>query len=263
LNLLLISIGLASTWKRHKFIALLPLFASLGYTLINALVRNSGGRYILPVDWVGLFYFSIGLGQATLWVFIYFRGSELPAGVLGEIHPISEYEAVPSQRKMILGVAASILFFGCLLPLAEIIVPERYPPDLLAEHQNQLSQTLDLPLEALLLEGSSMVQGRALYPRFHAANAGEAGVRRTPFSPLPFSRLDFFMVGPFNGGVVLAQEASPDRFPNGVDVLAIGCPGAEYFDALALVLYDESGEIMDVLLREPFPDVMECSSLMP
>ena len=53
--------------------------------MINALVRNSGGRYILPIDWVGIFYYSIGLGQLTLWVVAYFRESELPPRVVGKI----------------------------------------------------------------------------------------------------------------------------------------------------------------------------------
>jgi len=260
LNLFLISVGLSSAWKRVKFIALLPLFASLGYTLINALVRNSGGRYILPIDWVGIFYFSVGLGQMTLWVIGYFRRSELPSGVLGEIPHQPKTSEAPLQRKTTLGVAISIFLLGCLLPLSEKIVTPRYPPDLLVERQVQLSQTLDIPLESFITEGGSVVQGRALYPRFHTADQGEAGTRRTPFSPLPFSRLDFYMVGPFNGGIVLAQDAAPTHFTNGADLLAVGCPGEEYFDALVVVIYDQAGNPDQIFLRQPFPETPHCPS---
>ncbi len=258
LNLFLISVGLASAWKREKFIALLPLFASLGYTLINALVRNSGGRYILPIDWVGIFYFSVGLGQLTLWILGYFRESALPSGVLGEYPHQSISSEARLRRKTTLGVAVSVFLLGCLLPLSEKIVTPRYHPDLLAERQNQLSQTLDLSLEFFITEGGSVVQGRGLYPRFHTADHGEAGTRRTPFSPLPFSRLDFYMVGPFNGGIVLAQDAIPLDFTNGDDVLAIGCPGEVYFDALVIVIYDQAGNPDQIFLRQPIPETPHC-----
>jgi hypothetical protein len=258
LNLFLISVGLAIAWKQGKFIALLPLFSSLGYTLINALVRNSGGRYILPIDWFGIFYFSIGLGQSTLWVLAYFRDSELPSGVLGERQPQPTFGHARPGYKTTMVIAALILLLGSLLPLSEKIIPKRYPPDLQIKRQNQVLSTLDFPLEAFLAEGGHIVHGRAIYPRFHKADQGEAGTNRTPFSPLPFQRLDFYMVGPFNGGIVLAQSMVPDKFPNGADVLAIGCPGSEFFDALLVVIYDQAGNPSQIFERQPFPEAPGC-----
>ena len=47
----------------------------VGYYLSNALGRTSGSRYLVPTDWVVLFYFGVGLVQLSIWwaVFIGFR----------------------------------------------------------------------------------------------------------------------------------------------------------------------------------------------
>ena len=272
-NLLLISVGLASAWRRQRFAALLPLAASLGYTLINAVVRNSGGRYILAVDWVGMFYYAIGLGQLTLWGLAYFRGGELPTGISAtpkaeEWTPL-QGEQPPLWSAANLKVATAILLLGCLLPLSEKIIPEHYPAELLAARYTALLQTADLSAaEKSMLanweaSGGQIVQGRALYPRFHAAGEGEAGIRRTPFSPLPFARTDFYLVGPFNHGIVLPQTESPETFPNGADVVVWGCNGMDYFEALAVVIYDSNGEPLDLLLRQPFPESGGCPISVP
>ncbi len=259
INLFLLAAGLTIAWKQQKFIGLLPLAASVGYTLVNAFVRNSGGRYILPVDWVGILYFSIGLGQLSIWVIAYFRGAEIPKNVTGEIQPQLQDDAESPKWAANLGVAAVIFLFGCLLPLSEHIIPARYPQELLDSRFSELIQATDLDsFHSFVQTDGRVVQGRALYPRFHLANQGEAGVRRTPFSPLPFARVDFYLVGPFNGGVVLPQRSAPESLPNGADVFVIGCWNKKYFEAVAVAIYDEGGNLDQLLWSEPFPNEMSC-----
>jgi hypothetical protein len=60
-NLIILSIGIGAAWKRVRFAALVPLMVFLFYNLANAFARTSGGRYIVPVDWVIYFYYAIGL----------------------------------------------------------------------------------------------------------------------------------------------------------------------------------------------------------
>ena len=60
-NLVILSLGIGSTWKRVGFSALVPFAVFLFYNLANAFARTSGGRYIVPVDWVIYFYYAIGL----------------------------------------------------------------------------------------------------------------------------------------------------------------------------------------------------------
>ncbi|RMD61519.1 hypothetical protein D6833_08125, partial [Candidatus Parcubacteria bacterium] len=61
LYLLLIGLGLSAAWKRARWVGLFPLFIQVGYSLSNAVVRNSGWRFILPVEWVTYFYLAVGL----------------------------------------------------------------------------------------------------------------------------------------------------------------------------------------------------------
>jgi hypothetical protein len=263
LNLFLISVGIVFSWNHVKFIALLPLSANLGYTFINALVRNSGGRYILPVDWISILYFSIGLGQLTIWIITYIRGSKIPQSVLGQIDSSDNDFKVSLWRKTYLTTSAMIFLIACLLPISEKIISPRFSADQMQERQNQLVQLLDFSLDNFKNQGGRFLHGRALYPRFHNADQGEAGTRRTPFSPQPFSRLDFYMVGPYNGGIILPLESSPNLFPNGSDVLVIGCPGKQYFDALVVATYDPTGKTVQIFSREPFPQNWSCPLQSP
>ena len=52
LNLLIVSFGIASTWRRWRWAGTVPLVFFLVYSLSNAIARNSARRYILPVNWV-------------------------------------------------------------------------------------------------------------------------------------------------------------------------------------------------------------------
>ena len=60
LTTILMAAGVNSTWKKHHMAGLVPALAALFYITFNAALRNSGGRYLLPVDWITLLYFSIG-----------------------------------------------------------------------------------------------------------------------------------------------------------------------------------------------------------
>ena len=268
-NLLLVAIGLVSAWRRMRFIGLVPLAGHFGYTLVNALVRNSGGRYILPVDWIGMLYFAIGLGQFSAWLYAWLRGKRLSPQVTAsprvENPPGNEASRSPSGWRLLSGAALAILLIGSLLPLSEKIVPNHYPAEQLEVRLQEILQSPELsPQERDILAnwqnaGGIVVQGEALYPRFHQVGQGENGTKRTTFSSLPYNRVDFYIIGPYNGGVVLAQEDAPAQFPNGADVVAFGClKGWLEMDAAAIIVYDKTGQQIALLLREPFPDEAVC-----
>ena len=67
LNLLLIALGIGVGWKSARLSGLVPLGIFLFYNLANAFARTSGGRYLVPMDWIVLFYFALGLFQIILW----------------------------------------------------------------------------------------------------------------------------------------------------------------------------------------------------
>ena len=61
--LVMIALGFGSAWRRWRWLGLLPLVFSVGYSIATAIGRFSGWRYDLPADWVWYFYFGIGFAE--------------------------------------------------------------------------------------------------------------------------------------------------------------------------------------------------------
>jgi hypothetical protein len=90
LNLFLIVLGITIAWNRHRLIGLVPLAVFVVYNLSNGFARTSGGRYIVPVDWILTLYFLMGVFQ-TIFLF---------ANVLGArwtFFPESTEKILPAQ----------------------------------------------------------------------------------------------------------------------------------------------------------------------
>lgn len=61
LNLILLAMGLGWSWRRWGLAGLFPALVFWSYILMLGLGRNSGSRYIVPVDWIIFFYYLAGL----------------------------------------------------------------------------------------------------------------------------------------------------------------------------------------------------------
>ncbi len=61
INLLVISFGIGFSIRHWKITGIAPLILHLGYNLANGGARTSGGRYIVPADWVIHIYFLLGV----------------------------------------------------------------------------------------------------------------------------------------------------------------------------------------------------------
>ena len=266
INLLLIALGISVAWHRHRFMGLLPGALMVAHLLINAAVRNSGGRYILPVDWVGIFYFCIGLAHATLWGFQFFTSKEAPQLITittSTVFEISTEENSKETRslwiKTFSTIAMGLLLVGFLLPLTEKVISPRYQNELtsgqvlsLIERESiQIDTGTLASLQAFLNSNGTILEGRALYPRFHPANVGEPGEWRS-FQPRPYPRVSFYLVGPNNTGVILPANKSPDSFPHGTDVIVFGCYNDRYFDAYGVIIWNSMNQSIEtVLIRSP------------
>jgi hypothetical protein len=250
--------GLQTAWRGRRWAGLAALFLALTYLIFNSLFRNSGGRYILPVDWSILLYFSIGLAQATQDLGRRLAGRPLPATAPAAAVVEAQPAASPARRAPVafLAAAAALLLLGSLVPLTEAAFPERYTRERRDEMFNRLFEPGLLPREdrsallTYLRRGAFATAGRALYPRYFAANVDDPGGRGEMFDAAPTPRLTFFLAGPVNGNMLLPIERKPNSFPNGADVLIITCPD---LDILALALYAPDGTLQDIFLRSPFP----------
>lgn len=232
-NLALIGVGFGIAWRKAGLLGLMPLVIHLSYSATTAVARVSGWRLILPVDWVLIWYYAIGLAGLTMLIWRYLNNrkhvelnTEENAG-----------EVVWSWRQF--GIAAILIFvIGLSVPLAEIIVPERQ----LLWNETKIAEFENMYLG--VQSGVTVVQGRALFPRYYLAEPEELGGEWPAFDPHPYDRLGFFLVGTENAQVVLPIDNIPDYFPNAADVLVFGCREEGYLRALAVVVGGDEDEVI-------------------
>ncbi len=249
LNLAALALGIAFAWRRAGAAGLAPLAIFLAYQFSNGLARASGGRYIVPVDWIVVLYFALGLAQLAVWVWILFGGRESQSsrtpgsstsgalrGPKGAGRASLRVKAPFSISWRGAGAAALLLlaFFaaGYLPVLSEAFFPLRYKKQAKAESAAQMAELgaferagySPAEVESFLAdENSFVINGRLLYPLYLRAGEGLPGDARAT-KTRPFPRLTFSVLGP-NGltGLILPMEASPQRIPDGADVLVAGC----------------------------------------
>ncbi|MCL4274921.1 MAG: hypothetical protein KJZ77_13700 [Anaerolineales bacterium] len=241
-SLVLVSLGIGAAWRRNKLIGILPVGIFLAYGASNALAFTSGGRYIVPVDWIVAFYFMLGIFQLGYWLLRW--GNVVPAVDL----PGDDATALPPRPFQYSKVFASfllILFIGSLVPLAEMPFEMRYQTtsqnDIVAmlEEHGWLEQAQIAPAELtefLSDPQSRILMGRVLYPRYFIAGVGESK-RIYPYQPLDYARLAFILIGPFGSGTenVVIAGLNPNFSLHANDVVVIGCREDQFLDALVVI----------------------------
>jgi hypothetical protein len=252
-SLLFISIGAGIGWSRTRTASLAPLAVSIGYALSNALTRNSGWRYNLPVDWVGMLYYSLGVMQACFWLGMLFANRFLPQ----TWEPGREAPVVPEesqQRTPWRQVAAAGLVFFLLtaaIPITERAIPERYQgmapqkvlASLKAEEVFPAAGIEPADIEEFLKEGSAQaLVGRALYPRFYPAGEGAPSDAWASYAARDYPRLGLYLI-PGDVAVVLPRQQSPTYFPHGSDVLVMGCQRGDYLEAFVVVIMGDTNTV--------------------
>ena len=129
--------------------------------------------------------------------------------------------------------------------------------DLISEEQRS-------DLQAFTSYDGLVIAGRGLYPRYFPPNVGELGLRADDIlSPQPYSRLIFFMVGPYRSDFSIPLQESPSYFPDASDILVIGCAGRWAMEPLVVSIFDPSGHPKTVLMRDPLPATFTCPLTSP
>jgi hypothetical protein len=257
LDLLLIALGIGIAWRSVQLAGLAPLGIFLFHNLANALARTSGGRYIVPVDWVVFLYFALGLLQIILWGMKLF-GAKVESDNTQAVddHELrTVWDRAALQRSM--GILLFFLLIGSTLPLSEMMYPRRYPlrsqAELFAVLESKGYLT-EMGFDPSTLKDFSeqqpafrLVDGRALYPRFYLENTGESK-KLYPYQTLGFPRIGFIMIGPNGVNYVVLPKYKVRYFPNASDVIVLGCQDGQKIDALAVVVIDAKTTIH---VREP------------
>ena len=254
LNSVVLAYGIGSTYSRWKWIGVVPLAVFLLYAAGNALAKTSGGRYIVPMDWIVYCYYGIGAAEL-----IHLAVTKLAMNPAQEVLPQSEPTAISEDHSLATKYSKNKLFLifgmfiliGALVPLTDISFPQKYPVRNDTEWIQYLSamQIFDPATQpdaevARFLERKDVVvlQGKNLYPRYMDP---EDGLTKEIYNYLPIKnpQMVFQLI---NSGhpdfseadwlVTMPLEKSPEGFVGGVDTIVLGCVAEKNIEALAVIL---------------------------
>jgi hypothetical protein len=254
INILLIGLGISASIRSYGLSGLLPVFFFVGYNFTDALGQTSGGRYIVPADWIIIVYFVIGLFQVCLWFLYPSDGGNSTA--FGDLVPLDENG--PQALSGLRGMFASILllfFAGMFLIIPDYIFTRKFEN----LNKNQLVQDIaryDLLDKQAYIEkildsrNGIVVMGQIMYPRYYLAGSGEISYYY-PYKPLDYSRLAFYLIGDDGTKNVLLAGSLPKGLTNTSSAIIVGCRERNYIDAAVIVLTEP---VQRVYLRDPLPD---------
>jgi hypothetical protein len=239
ISLLAVALGFAASWKRSGVISLIPLLILLSYLLSNSVSMVSGGRYIVPVDWVLPSYFSMGMAGLTVWLFGLKPGQTAV--------PVD----APIYNKWLWLQLVLILAAACLPMSLSLFIPKEFKP---ADNAAVLSEIKSLnpewpagyssnDLEKLIASpDASFKAGRVIFPRWMKTGEGDTAGRGSAFSALSFDHLSFSVISddeyPFDA--VLPVDAAVDPLPNASKVILAGCKTDAYFDTAVMIVLEPS-----------------------
>ena len=249
LNIFFIVLGISVAWREWQLVGLVPFAMFMFYDISNGFARTSGGRYVVPIDWIFIIYFLIGVFQVIMlcanslesrWSFFPNATKKMPT------NPTTSFRTSDLPRIV---VPLALLFgLGALVPLAETLHVSRYQDfdaaKALREHEAQIASAgLDLREINTFLQNpnAELWVGRALYPRYYIENEGE--VHFYPVVKMGFPRTTFTLIGPKGEQGIVLPGKKPRYFPQGADTIVLGCKEQLYVDALAVIILDEKGAI--------------------
>lgn len=243
LSLAWVAFGIGTAVQRDRLRGVVPIAVLLLYLAANSLARTSGGRYIVPVDWILVVYFSIAIAELVHATSSLFQGEsirtpaaypELPRErVAAPFRPAksAEWTAARLLNKASHPLVAPllVLLIGALIPLAGVLYPPRYTATetsiLLAELRRYLPQAGggEVALEAFLQHPDAMLlQGRLLYPLHYRQGQGEP-TRYAPYTARDYPRTVFVLIGLRGSKYVMLPGDRPGRLPNASDAIVLGC----------------------------------------
>ncbi len=238
--LAIIALGLAAAWKRLRWAGLTPLIFFVSYAFSASLARYSGWRYIFPVDWVGYFYFALGVVELFSLVVLLF-GADATRVFPAPLPRIDSHLARGRWFAVFVGI---FLLLGSLPIIAESSISQNPIPcadpilDCFPEggvDEMQVSAFLSRP-EARALTG------RVLYPRYFPRFNGLASTNPAPaFAQRDYPRMGFLLLLPDETIQIILPMKGSRPFPHAADAVLLGCQREDHIEA-RLVFFPASDE---------------------
>jgi len=241
--LIVISLGIATSWKRWKLAGLAPLAVMLGYNITTGLSLTSGGRYIVPIDWAALLYFSLGLLELVEWLLDFLELIKKDYPPIAQLEPLKVVLYKHTFEYLLL----AFLFLGSLPVIFETIPPLSYPAQ--ASIVDFISANKTLPefssekIQNYLITSANdpkavVIYGKALYPRYYKKNTGEGPVLAA--EPLignaDFDRLTLFIISTqTNVPVIIPISGKQSTQLPSADTWIFGCQRENYVEAISVV----------------------------
>ena len=225
LNFIVIVLGVYVSYNKFGVAGFSALLIQFGYDLGNAISKTSGGRYLEPVNWVTLLYFSIGFISITLFVFKMLspKKAETSAHQFEKVLEKDDRGDLP-QKKLYLrlsGLAGIFLIIGLSLPLVS------YLPSLLPE---ETSSNIDQIAEKIVENNG--ITSVAKWTNFindpdHLVVRGkvyDAQYYRSAFYQSGNLSFEMMLLGKEHVVVSYLLGVKPNKpFADGSDVILVGC----------------------------------------
>lgn len=232
INIGLISYGFAKIIQRNLWPALAFTGFYITYSLSSAVVRLSGWRFILPVDWIIYSMYAIGIVDILIIVFGSISRNNL------KIHsPLMvdypTHAGKPNHRwSWYLGVGVLFLFTGAFIPSRELLFPEKLPEFSRSQICEKINDSLvqtgytesnqDFSTFCLS-EDTRVLAGYGFYPRYFKSGEGYYSRSYDPwYGRQDYARMVFRLIGIRNSKVYIKTEEENLRFPNGSLVFLAG-----------------------------------------
>jgi hypothetical protein len=221
----LLGLGISAAWIRNRWVGLLPLALNLAYNLWTSLALLSGQRFMVAMDWSIYMYYMIGL-FVVAGSFLYALNGvrDVVANWVGKNQYVANISAPSVRWSKYIWFSVLFLVIGFSLPLSGKVFSPRNP---LFASQRELTEkfsaSLNIPsgcLQKLLDTGElSVIQGRAIYPRYYAAGEGETFTDSVGYKAVTEGRLVFDLVGQSSGRYIFKISQEPTFFPHASDVV--------------------------------------------
>jgi hypothetical protein len=255
-NILILAIGLGAAWKRARISGLVPLIVMLSYFGMNAFGRTSGGRYLVPADWVVLVYYILGLVTILELVPAFFVNIVEPAKI-----QVETSSGTPLWRGVLIILLVPFAI-GSLIPLAQQIYPQRFPERSQTEQASLFLSIAGGPLglsseslqSFLATENAVILTGRSLYPRQFIKDEGLNGSVYNFYHKLPYPRTLFTVIGKADEKVIILPRRDPAPIPNSTDVMVLGCQADGFVQAWAVIRLDDNS----IMERTPSSPALTC-----
>ncbi len=254
INLVILALGVGYFFDKNSWWGLMPLMVQLFMNGANTIARSSGGRFLVPVDWVIFLYYAIGL----------FEAARLLCSIIQTPPEESSVDAFPSQKKTIsraiLGGLAVPILLSLTLGVGMVSIqslssskPGQYSSfdQILQGHNAEQWIVTEIPQFSEMTQDPQLFifAGKALYPRFYETGSGEPS-RNSELSKQPYDRLTYQVIGEQgNYFVNMPLTNRGKRLEHGSLVILIGCRVDENtVDAQYLIIF--SGERKSLLTRD-------------